>query len=158
MSILIVEKDNKSAELIYEIFNEEKRDLFFVCDEEEAIIAFRKYKISIVIIDLESLFVDNFNLIKIMKSENSQIKIIALNSTINDCDVENYKEKYSFNILIQKDDLHKYLYDSYLKLINDKKATKIESKTLELSNADFNESLMNLMVFQKAFETNGKSF
>jgi flagellar hook protein FlgE len=39
---------------------------------------------------------------------------------------------------------------------NDKTAT-IEGKTLELSTADLSESLVNLMVFQRAFEANSKS-
>ena len=33
----------------------------------------------------------------------------------------------------------------------------IEGKTLELSKADLSESLVNLMVFQRAFEANAKS-
>jgi len=41
-------------------------------------------------------------------------------------------------------------------LNNDKTAT-VESKTLELSTADLSESLVNLMVFQRAFEANAKS-
>jgi flagellar hook protein FlgE len=39
---------------------------------------------------------------------------------------------------------------------NDRTAT-IESATLELSTADLSESLVNLMVFQRAFEANAKS-
>ena len=41
--------------------------------------------------------------------------------------------------------------------INNNKTAKIESKTLELSTADLSESLVNLMVFQRAFEANAKS-
>lgn len=41
-------------------------------------------------------------------------------------------------------------------LNNDKSAT-IESSTLELSTADLSESLVNLMVYQRAFEANAKS-
>ncbi|WP_172128595.1 flagellar basal body rod C-terminal domain-containing protein [Arcobacter acticola] len=33
----------------------------------------------------------------------------------------------------------------------------IEGETLELSTADLSESLVNLMVFQRAFEANAKS-
>ena len=40
---------------------------------------------------------------------------------------------------------------------NNNKTAKIESKTLELSTADLSESLVNLMVFQRAFEANAKS-
>lgn len=41
--------------------------------------------------------------------------------------------------------------------INNNKTAKIEGKTLELSTADLSESLVNLMVFQRAFEANAKS-
>lgn len=41
--------------------------------------------------------------------------------------------------------------------INNDKAAKIAGKTLELSTADLSESLVNLMVFQRAFEANSKS-
>lgn len=150
LGILIVEKDNKSAELIHEIFYEDKKDLFFVCDDSQALIAFRKYKISIVIIDLEILLANVFDLIQIMKKENSQIKIIALNSTINNYDIDKYQKEYGFDKLIQKDDIHKYLYDLYSKLIN-------EDEAYNSCNANFNRSLMNLVVFQKAFEAKKQS-
>jgi flagellar hook protein FlgE len=41
--------------------------------------------------------------------------------------------------------------------INNDNGTGIESETLELSTADLSESLVNLMVFQRAFEANAKS-
>lgn len=41
--------------------------------------------------------------------------------------------------------------------INNDKTAKIDGKTLELSTADLSESLVNLMVFQRAFEANAKS-
>ena len=41
--------------------------------------------------------------------------------------------------------------------INNDKTAKIEGSTLELSTADLSESLVNLMVFQRAFEANAKS-
>lgn len=41
--------------------------------------------------------------------------------------------------------------------INNDNGTTIESETLELSTADLSESLVNLMVFQRAFEANAKS-
>jgi len=41
--------------------------------------------------------------------------------------------------------------------INNDRTAKIESQTLELSTADLSESLVNLMVFQRAFEANAKS-
>ena len=41
--------------------------------------------------------------------------------------------------------------------LNNSKIAKVESKTLELSTADLSESLVNLMVFQRAFEANAKS-
>lgn len=41
--------------------------------------------------------------------------------------------------------------------VNNNKTAKIEGKTLELSTADLSESLVNLMVFQRAFEANAKS-
>ncbi len=40
---------------------------------------------------------------------------------------------------------------------NNDKAAAISGKTLELSTADLSESLVNLMVFQRAFEANSKS-
>ncbi len=41
--------------------------------------------------------------------------------------------------------------------LNNNKTAKIATKTLELSTADLSESLVNLMVFQRAFEANAKS-
>ena len=41
--------------------------------------------------------------------------------------------------------------------LNNDKAASIEGQTLELSTADLSESLVNLMVFQRAFEANAKS-
>ncbi len=41
--------------------------------------------------------------------------------------------------------------------INNDNGTSLESETLELSTADLSESLVNLMVFQRAFEANAKS-
>ncbi len=41
--------------------------------------------------------------------------------------------------------------------INNNKTAAVKSKTLELSTADLSESLVNLMVFQRAFEANAKS-
>ena len=41
--------------------------------------------------------------------------------------------------------------------LNNNKTAKISGKTLELSKADLSESLVNLMVFQRAFEANAKS-
>lgn len=41
--------------------------------------------------------------------------------------------------------------------VNNNNTATIESKTLELSTADLSESLVNLMVFQRAFEANAKS-
>ncbi|WP_258238301.1 flagellar hook-basal body complex protein [Arcobacter sp. CECT 8983] len=41
--------------------------------------------------------------------------------------------------------------------LNNEKTAKIEGKTLELSTANLSESLVNLMVFQRAFEANAKS-
>ena len=46
--------------------------------------------------------------------------------------------------------------DPIYNLNNDKAAT-VEGQTLELSTADLSESLVNLMVFQRAFEANAKS-
>lgn len=141
LSILVVEKDNESAELIYEILINEINDLFFVSDGAQALIAFRKYKISLVIVDLEISFVNALDLIHIIKNEKPNTKIIALNSN-KDIDT---KDSYYIDILIPKDQIDVYLYDSYLKLLNDE-------KTLKLENIDFNESLENLEIFQRAFE------
>lgn len=41
--------------------------------------------------------------------------------------------------------------------LNNEKSAKTIGKTLELSTSDLSESLVNLMVFQRAFETNSKS-
>ena len=141
LSILVVEKYNESAELIYEILINEINDLFFVSDGAQALIAFRKYKISLVIVDLEISFVNALDLIHIIKNEKPNTKIIALNSNKN----IDTKDNDYIDILIPKDQIDVYLYDSYLKLLNDE-------KTLKLENIDFNESLENLEIFQRAFE------
>jgi flagellar hook protein FlgE len=41
--------------------------------------------------------------------------------------------------------------------LNNEKTAKVEGSQLELSTADLSESLVNLMVFQRAFEANAKS-
>lgn len=41
--------------------------------------------------------------------------------------------------------------------VNNNNGVSVESETLELSTADLSESLVNLMVFQRAFEANAKS-
>ncbi|HIP55977.1 MAG TPA: hypothetical protein EYG97_03045, partial [Arcobacter sp.] len=41
--------------------------------------------------------------------------------------------------------------------LNNDKTADIKANTLELSTADLSESLVNLMVFQRAFEANAKS-
>lgn len=41
--------------------------------------------------------------------------------------------------------------------INNNKMANVRGKALELSNADLSESLVNLMIFQRAFEANAKS-
>ncbi|QKF67203.1 flagellar hook protein, epsilonproteobacterial variant [Arcobacter venerupis] len=41
--------------------------------------------------------------------------------------------------------------------VNNNNGVAVESQTLELSTADLSESLVNLMVFQRAFEANSKS-
>ena len=41
--------------------------------------------------------------------------------------------------------------------INNNKTADVRGKALELSNADLSESLVNLMIFQRAFEANAKS-
>ncbi len=41
--------------------------------------------------------------------------------------------------------------------INNNKTAEVRGKALELSNADLSESLVNLMIFQRAFEANAKS-
>lgn len=154
MAILIVERDNESSELIYEIFNKELSELFFVCDGAQALVAFRKYEISTAVIDLEISFVSAIDLIGIMRKENPDIKIIALTSNLDNCSENKYQHNYGFDVLIQKNDIHKYLYDSYLKLTMSDKLFKSPCKILELKNVDLNESLKNLKVFKKAFEKN----
>ncbi len=56
------------------------------------------------------------------------------------------------NLLAKSNDSGEPIYN-----INNNKTAKIEGKTLELSTADLSESLVNLMVFQRAFEANAKS-
>lgn len=56
------------------------------------------------------------------------------------------------NLLAKTNDSGEPIYN-----INNNKTAKIEGKTLELSTADLSESLVNLMVFQRAFEANAKS-
>ena len=41
--------------------------------------------------------------------------------------------------------------------INNDNGVSVEGETLELSTADLSESLVNLMVFQRAFEANAKT-
>ncbi len=56
------------------------------------------------------------------------------------------------NLLSKSNDSGEPIYN-----INNEKTAKVEGKTLELSTADLSESLVNLMVFQRAFEANAKS-
>lgn len=56
------------------------------------------------------------------------------------------------NLLAKTNDSGDPIYN-----LNNNKTAKIEGKTLELSTADLSESLVNLMVFQRAFEANAKS-
>lgn len=56
------------------------------------------------------------------------------------------------NLLASTNDSGEPIYN-----LNNDKTAKIEGKTLELSTADLSESLVNLMVFQRAFEANAKS-
>ncbi len=56
------------------------------------------------------------------------------------------------NLLAKTNDSGEPIYN-----LNNDKTAKIEGKTLELSTADLSESLVNLMVFQRAFEANAKS-
>ncbi len=56
------------------------------------------------------------------------------------------------NLLAKTNDSGEPIYN-----LNNDKTAKIEGKTLELSKADLSESLVNLMVFQRAFEANAKS-
>lgn len=56
------------------------------------------------------------------------------------------------NLLAATNDSGEPIYN-----LNNDKTAKIEGKTLELSTADLSESLVNLMVFQRAFEANAKS-
>ena len=56
------------------------------------------------------------------------------------------------NLLSKTNDSGNPIYN-----INNDKAAKVAGKTLELSTADLSESLVNLMVFQRAFEANSKS-
>lgn len=56
------------------------------------------------------------------------------------------------NLLAKTNDSGEPIYN-----INNEKTAKVAGKTLELSTADLSESLVNLMVFQRAFEANAKS-
>lgn len=56
------------------------------------------------------------------------------------------------NLLAKTNDSGNPLYS-----VNNENSTSIEAETLELSTADLSESLVNLMVFQRAFEANAKS-
>jgi flagellar hook protein FlgE len=56
------------------------------------------------------------------------------------------------NLLAKTNDSGDPIYN-----VNNDKTAKVEGKTLELSTADLSESLVNLMVFQRAFEANAKS-
>ena len=113
MGILIVEKDNKSAELIYDIFIKDINNLFFASDCNQASIAFRKYNPTVVIIDLDISFVDVVELIKTIKIENKKIKIIAIYSVCEIKDIEENLENYEIDALIHKNFLDDSLYDAY---------------------------------------------
>lgn len=113
MGILIVEKDNISAELIYEIFIEDVKNLFFTCDCIQASIAFRKYNPSVVIVDLDISIIDVIDLTEIMKTENPKIKIIAIYSIANINDIKENLTKYHIDALIKKEDLLNSLYNHY---------------------------------------------
>ena len=56
------------------------------------------------------------------------------------------------NLLAKTNDSGEPIYN-----LNNEKTAKVEAQTLELSTADLSESLVNLMVFQRAFEANAKS-
>uniref|UniRef100_UPI004047E8F8 flagellar hook-basal body complex protein n=1 Tax=Aliarcobacter sp. TaxID=2321116 RepID=UPI004047E8F8 len=56
------------------------------------------------------------------------------------------------NLLAKTNDSGEPIYN-----LNNNKTAKVEAQTLELSTADLSESLVNLMVFQRAFEANAKS-
>lgn len=56
------------------------------------------------------------------------------------------------NLLVKTNESGDPIYN-----LNNNKTAKVEGKTLELSTADLSESLVNLMVFQRAFEANAKS-
>ena len=56
------------------------------------------------------------------------------------------------NLLAKTNDSGDPIYN-----INNAKAAEVQGRTLELSEADLSESLVNLMVFQRAFEANAKS-
>ncbi len=113
MGILVVEKDNKSAELIYDIFSEEIKELFFASNVNEALIAFRKYKISIIILDLQMKFIDLVELIHIIKNEKTNIKIIAINTNSTDVEIEELFKEQLINALVEKESLKENLYDVY---------------------------------------------
>lgn len=117
MSILVVEKDNVSAELIYEIFTKEIKNLFFVCDCIQASIAFRKYKPSIVIVDLDISITDVLNLIQSIKNENPNIKIIAINSNSNNEMLKKYLNEKHIDALINKKSIYEKLHVIYKNLI-----------------------------------------
>ncbi len=61
-------------------------------------------------------------------------------------------EPYGDNLLAKTTSSGEPIYN-----INNERTANIEGKTLELSTADLSESLVNLMVFQRAFEANAKS-
>lgn len=56
------------------------------------------------------------------------------------------------NLLMKTNDSGDPIYS-----INNAKAADVQGRALELSKADLSESLVNLMVFQRAFEANAKS-
>ena len=120
MGILIVEKDNTSAELIYEIFIKDIKNLFFASDCMQAAIAFRKYNPSLVIIDLDISFTDSIDLINTMKIENKKLKVIGLYSS----DVHNIKDNFMLHhidALINKISINKDLHNTYISLIENNK-------------------------------------
>lgn len=85
MAILVIENHNESAELIYEILMNEPNNIIFAEDGAQGLIAFRKYELSTIIIDLDISFIDSIELIKTVKKEKPNIRIITF--------ARNYEDK-----------------------------------------------------------------
>jgi CheY-like chemotaxis protein len=103
LAILVIGNDNESAELIYEILMNEPNNIIFAEDGVQGLIAFRKYELSTIIVDLDICFISILEFIKIIKEESKKIKIVLF-GTKNDEILEKLKS-LGVEDFVEKDNL-----------------------------------------------------